>query len=305
MRQSHRRLAGAVAAGATLCLAATACGSGSPGNANGGTAKTVAKHAAADAALVAKLPSTIKVKGVLVVGVDATYAPNEFLGPDGQTVEGMDVDLFDSVAAELGLTVQWVPAPFDSIIGGVQDGTYDVGVSSFSVTSDREKQVNMVSYFTAGTQWAVAKGNPRHVSPAAACGLPIAVQQATTQADDIAARSRQCTNSGKPAIAVHTYSGQDQATASVVSGKNAAFLADSPIAAYAIKSAQGKLQAAGALYDSAPYGYVVPKKQTAFADALAAALKKLQTSGSYKRTLDKWGSDSGAISSFPVNARVS
>ena len=44
-------------------------------------------------------PATLKAKGTLVVGVDATYAPNEFLGPDGQTVEGMDVDLFDAVAA--------------------------------------------------------------------------------------------------------------------------------------------------------------------------------------------------------------
>ena len=296
MRHSHR-IAGALAVGVTAALALSACGSGSSGS-------PAAPHAhsatAADAALVATLPAAVKAKGTLVVGVDATYAPNEFLGPDGQTVEGMDVDLFNAVAGELGLRVTWVPAPFDSIIDGVNSGKYDLGVSSFSVTPDRLKQVDMVTYFTAGTEWAAAKGNPKHVNLADACGLPIAVQEATTQADDIAARSRACTHAGHPAIKVTTYSGQDQATVSVVSGKNVAMLADSPIAAYAIKSTHGKLQQIGSIYDSAPYGYVVPKKNAALAQAIAGALKKLRASGAYKRTLDKWGSASGGISTFAV-----
>ncbi len=192
----------------------------------------------------------------------------------------------------------WVPAPFDSIIDGVNSGKYDLGVSSFSVTPDRLKQVDMVTYFTAGTEWAAAKGNPKHVNLANACGLPIAVQEATTQADDIAARSKACTHAGRPAIKISTYSGQDQATVSVVSGKNVAMLADSPIAAYAIKSTHGKLQQIGSIYDSAPYGYVVPKKNAALAQAIAGALKKLRASGAYKRTLDKWGSASGGISTL-------
>ena len=98
--------------------------------------------------------------------------------------------------------MKWVPAPFDSIIDGVNSGKYDVGVSSFSVTPDRLKQVDMVTYFTAGTEWAAAKGNPKHVNLANACGLPIAVQEATTQADDIAARSKACTDAGRAAIKI-------------------------------------------------------------------------------------------------------
>jgi polar amino acid transport system substrate-binding protein len=288
-----------VALGVAVALTATACSGSSPSS--GSSAHTAPRATAVDAALVATLPAAVRAKGTLVVGVDATYAPNEFLGPDGQTVEGMDVDLFDAVAAQLGLKVQWVPTPFDSIIGAVSHGTYDVGVSSFSVTPDRLKQVRMVSYFSAGTQWATAKGNPHHVSLSAACGLAVAVQQATTQADDIAARSHACTSAGHAAIRVTAYSGQDQATASVVSGKNVALLADSPITAYAIKSTHGKLQPVGAIYDAAPYGYVVPKKDSALAAAIAGALKKLQSTGAYKRILDKWGSASGAISSFSVS----
>jgi polar amino acid transport system substrate-binding protein len=296
LRPSHR-VVGLMAAGVALLFAATACSSGSSPSASPPAQRSVV---AADAALVAKLPAAVKAKGTLVVGVDATYAPNEFLGPDGQTVEGMDVDLFDAVAQKLGLRVQWVPTPFDSIIAGVANGTYDVGVSSFSVTPDRLKLADMVTYFSAGTEWATAKGNPHHVTATNACGLAIAVQQATTQADDIAARSKACTNAHRPAIRVTAYSGQDQATASVVSGKNVALLADSPITAYAIKSTHGKLQPTGAIYDAAPYGYVVSNKDAALAQAIAGALKKLRTTGSYKHILDKWGSASGAVSTFSV-----
>ena len=42
-------------------------------------------------------------------------------------------------------------ATFDTIIPGLQSGKYDVGMSSFTDTKAREKQVNFVDYFSAGT----------------------------------------------------------------------------------------------------------------------------------------------------------
>ena len=305
MRLPHRRIAIALAVGASVSLAATACGSSSLGGTTGGPSNSATPTGNVDQALVAKLPAKIKAAGKIVVGVDATYAPNEFLGADGKTVQGMDVDLFNAVAQTFGVKVDWQPAPFASIILGVNSGKYDVGVSSFSVTAEREKQVNMVSYFTAGTLWAAASGNPKKVDPDNACGLAIAVQKDTTQAEDITARSKKCTQNGKKAIKISVYQGQDQATATVASGKNAAMLADSPVVAYAVKQTGGKLQAIGNIYDSAPYGYVIPKTETDFAQAIADALKKLQASGGYKQALDKWGVAGGAITDFAVNPAAS
>jgi polar amino acid transport system substrate-binding protein len=301
-----RRLAAALAVGAAVSLAASACGSSdlSGGNA-GGPSNSVTPSGSVDQALAAKLPAKIKSAGKIIVGVDATYAPNEFLGPDGKTVQGMDVDLFNAVAQEFGVKVEWQPAPFDSIILGVNSGKYDMGISSFSVTADREKQVTMVSYFTAGTQWATQKGNPKKIDPNNACGKAIAVQKATTQADDIAARSKKCTQNGKKAIKIAIYADQGQATASVVSGKNDAMLADSPVCLYAVKTTEGKLQPLGNIYDSAPYGYVLPKAETDFGQAIVDGLKKLTTSGAYKQALDKWGVSSGAITDFAVNPPAS
>jgi polar amino acid transport system substrate-binding protein len=306
VRLSHRRLASALAVGAALSLAASACGSSSlSGDTAGGSTSSAAPSGAADPALVAKLPAKIKAAGKIVVGVDATYAPNEFLGPDGKTVEGMDVDLFNAIAQAFGIKVEWQPAPFDSIILGVNSGKYDIGVSSFSVNSDREKVATMVSYFSAGTQWAAAKGNPKKIDPNNACGFNVAVQKATTQLDDVTAKSKKCTSSGKKKINIGVYADQGQATASVVSGKNDAMLADSPVGAYAVKQTGGKLQVIGQIYDSAPYGYVLPKAEADFAQAIVDSLKKLSASGAYKAALEKWGSGGGAITDFAVNPPVS
>ena len=78
------------------------------------------------------------------------------------------------------------------------------------------------------------------------------------QEEDLPAKASKCKAAGKP-INVLVYTGQDQATAAVASGKADAMLADSPVVAYAVKQSGGKIEAAGGIYDAAPYGAVVPK----------------------------------------------
>jgi len=288
-----------VASAAIMGLALSACGSSSLSTPE--PSKKAPAAQSADPALVAKLPAKVKTAGKIVVGTDATYAPNEFLDADGKTVRGMDVDLFNAVAQKFGVKAEYRPAKFDSIITGVQGGKYDVGVSSFTINPARKKQVAMVSYFNAGTQWATAPGNPKKVDPSKPCGLKVAVQKGTTQEqDDMPAKVKACATANKP-ITLQVYDGQDQATAAVATGKADGMLADSPVVAYAIKQSGGKIEAAGKVYDAAPYGYVLPKAGTEFAQAIADALKAIETSGDYKKALANWGNEAGAISAFAVN----
>jgi polar amino acid transport system substrate-binding protein len=162
----------------------------------------------------------------------------------------------------------------------------------------------MISYYSAGTQWSTKKDNPKKVDPDAACGLKIAVQKATVQVDDITARSEACTAGGKDAITIDQYDAQSDATAAVVSGKDDAGLADSPVMAYAVEQTNGQLELLGDIYDAAPYGYVVAKDQTQFAQAIADAVKSLIDDGTYQQALEKWGVEDGAIDDPTVNPTV-
>jgi polar amino acid transport system substrate-binding protein len=292
----HRALAAGVAA---LFAATLIAGCG--GDENGATT-TTPEGITKDDALAAKVPDAIKSDGKILVGSDASYAPNEFLDTDGKTIVGFDVDLFKAIAQKLGLEATFENAKFDTLITGVTSGKYEMGVSSFTINDERKTQVNMISYFSAGTQWATKKGNPAGISPDDACGKKIAVQTGTVQAtDDLPAKDKKCADAGKSKIQVDSYQGQDQATSSVVSGKDDAMLADSPIVSYAVKQTAGQLEALGDIYDAAPYGYVVKKDQTEFAQAIADALKALIADGNYKKALEKWGVEQGAIDTPAVN----
>ena len=295
-----------LAAGVALLAAVAACGGGSSG---GTTSSSAAGSGSAssmpsiskDAALAKMLPSSIASKGTLTIGTDASYAPSEFVDTDGKTVIGFDVDLAKALGQVLGVQVNVQNAPFGTIIEGVKSGKFDLGMSSFTIRPDRIKQVDMVSYYSAGTAWAVAAGNPEGVTPDNACGKKVAVQKDTVQVDDITARSKKCTDAGKPAIAVEQFPLQTDVTSAVVTGKDDAELADSPVIANAIKQTNGKLQQVGEIYDSAPYGIVVPKNSGDYAKAIQGAVQKLIDSGAYETILKNWGVEGGAIKTSEIN----
>jgi polar amino acid transport system substrate-binding protein len=311
-RSLTRRGRAAVAAAAGLTLVLAGCGgdsgdTGAGGSTGAGGAAATSEplpSVAADDALAARVPPAVAEDGVITVGSDSTYAPSEFLAEDGQTIIGFDVDLFELVAQKLGLDAQFETAPFDSIIAGVGSGRYEVGVSSFTINPERLQQATMVSYFDAGTQWATRAGNPDGVDPEKACGLSIAVQRGTVQVDDITARSQACETAGQEPITIDQYDAQSDATAAVVSGRDAAVLADSPVMAYAVTQTNGQLELLGDIYDSAPYGYVLPKDQTDFAQAIRDAVQALIDDGTYTQVLERWGVQDGAIDDPTVDPTV-
>ena len=80
-----------VAAASVAALALSACGSSSlSGEPGAESAPSVSVSENVD--LASKLPESIKSAGVIKIGTDPTYAPNEFLAGDGKTVQGFDVD---------------------------------------------------------------------------------------------------------------------------------------------------------------------------------------------------------------------
>jgi polar amino acid transport system substrate-binding protein len=286
-----------LAAVAVAVLGLSACGSDSLGNEPAADAPAPTTTQNVD--LAAKLPENIKSAGVIKIGTDSSYPPNEFLAADGKTIQGFEVDIFNLVAQKFGVKTEWQSADFGSIITGIQGKKYDMGVSSFTINEDRMKEVNMVSYYSAGTLWGTAQGNPKDVDPENPCGKTVAVQADTVQdTDDLPARQKKC--GGNP-IKILKYGGQDQATNAVVSGKADAVLSDSPVIFYAEQQTGGKLEPLGEVYDSAPYGFAIPKDQTEFAEAIVQALKEIEADGSYKAALEKWAVEAGAISDFAVN----
>jgi polar amino acid transport system substrate-binding protein len=265
--------------------------------ASGATTKTSNDIATiVDNILAARVPSEVKSDGVIRVATSPTLAPNEFFGPDGRTVTGFDIDLFDAVASKLGLKAEYVPTKPTDILPGIGSGKYEVGVSSLTVEESYTKLATMVSYYSAGTRWATAKGNPAKVDPDDACGKKVAVRTGSKQhTADVPARQKSCKESSKPALTVDAHPTQEAVVSAVTTGKDDAMIAESPAVDYAVKKSDGKLQTIGDVYGSVPYGYMVGKSQGELAQALVDALKSLISEGTYQRILEKWGVATGAI----------
>ena len=256
---------------------------------------------AVDEVLAAKVPEPIRSDGTLVVGIDPAYPPAEFLAEDGRTVIGFDVELFDAVAAKLGLRTRYAVGKFDDLVLAVKAGKYEVGVSSFTINPARKQNALMVSYFQAGTLWATRQGNPGAVDPNAACGKKVAVQATTVQENDLRLRSADCKAKKLPEITISVYEQQKHATAAVLDGRDDAMLAYSPVGGYAVAQSRGALQLIGEVYDVSLYGYAVAPTQPALAETLRDALKALIADGTYTTLLTKWGINGGAIKDPKVN----
>lgn len=248
--------------------------------------------------IAAQLPDKIKTSGVLNVGMANNYPPNEFKDDNGAPA-GWSVDLTNALGQVLGLKVNFDIGTFDNILPAVRAGKDDMGMSSFSDTAEREKQVDFVNYYSAGIQWASPKG--KTVDPQNACGLKVAVQ-ATTYEDthEVPAKSKACTDAGKPAITTFKYDSQDQATNALVVGQVDAMSADSPVTLYAISKTKDKLQTAGDAFEVAPYGIPVAQG-SAFTPVLQKALQSLIDDGTYTKILSKWGVESGGVKTATIN----
>ncbi|MER5350845.1 ABC transporter substrate-binding protein [Kitasatospora sp. NPDC002551] len=308
-RTQRTRLLATAAVLASASLVLTACGSSkSSDNGGGAGANPSASVAAvtADPALAPLVPADVKSAGKLVVAADASYAPNEFKDDKGNLV-GLDVDLAGAIAKKLGLTADVQNADFTSIIPGITAKKYQLGMSSFTDTKEREQTVDMVTYFTAGSAVAVKKGNPDKIDPKDLCGKKVAVQTGTTQAQEITdVRNPECAKAGKPAIPNDgdKFTLQTDVTTALVSGRDQVMMADSPVVDYAIKQTNGQLEKLGETYDSAPYGVVVDKGSP-LAQAVQGAVQSLIADGTYKQILAKWGVEAGAIEKSEINAAKS
>lgn len=311
MSARPRFVVAAVSLTAAASFALTACGSSGGGGAKstvpagGGSSPSSSAPAAGSSSSAvtngakALVPSAIASKGTLTFALDATYPPDESVAKDGHTIIGLDADLANAIAGQLGLKATLQQATFATIIPGLQSGKFDVGLSSFTDTKAREKVVDFVDYFQAGEGFYVkAGGSKKFNGLASLCGHTVSVENGTTEQTDAQTQAKKCK------VTVLTFSDQNAANLAVSSGRADVGFADSQVADYIVKQSNGQFESSGTAFAVAPYGIALPKNN-GMAKAVQAALKQLIADGSYAKLLSKWGVSAGAIKTPNINGATS
>lgn len=295
-----RRAGGMLAAVAVaISLIGVACGGGGSNKPLNGIAAP-----SKDDKIAGEVPKSISSKGTITVASDASYPPMEYFAPDNKTIIGADADIGTAIGDVLGLQFNFVNASFDGIIPGLKSGKYDIGMSSFFDTKEREAQVDMVDYFQAGSAIFVTSSDKNnYTSLDQFCGKALAAESGTTELDDAKAASQKCQSEGKPAINALSFNDQNGVNLAVTSGRAAAGLADTEVAQYQTRQTNGKLRFAGNYAAAVLYGIAVPKG--GMATAIKDAIQKLYSDGTFKKILDKYGIGSGMLQAPGINGATS
>jgi polar amino acid transport system substrate-binding protein len=111
-----------------------------------------------------------------------------------------------------------------------------------------------------------------------------AVQKGTVQADDLPARQKTCTDAGKPEINVIVDADQGKVTTNQRLGQGRRDARGLPPASTPRQTNGGQLERSVTSTTAAPYGYVLPKDQTEFGQAIADALKSLDVRCTTRRS---------------------
>lgn len=235
-------------------------------------------------------PNDLLTSGVLTVGSDTTYPPQEFLDPTSQQPVGFDIDLSNAIAQRMGLKARIVSAPFGGLLSGLAAKRYDVVISAITITPARQQQVDFVQYLTAGQSLLVQQGNPHNITTVDdLCGLAVGVQADTLEQGVLQSASDNCLEQDKSAISIMALPDQTAVVQLLAANTVVATYQDSPVTDYYVKRQPDHYAAGGTVVFPAPEGIAVRKGDTAMAIAVEDSFDLLKGAGTYHQLIEKWG----------------
>ncbi|MEL7601894.1 MAG: transporter substrate-binding domain-containing protein, partial [Bacillota bacterium] len=82
----------------------------------------------------------VKKAGKLVVLTSSGFAPFEYLGANNEVV-GVDMDIAQAVADEIGVKLEVVDMDFDGIVMAIKNGKGDLGAAGMTADDERRQSV--------------------------------------------------------------------------------------------------------------------------------------------------------------------
>ncbi len=214
--------------------------------------------------------------GTLVMATEATFQPYEYY--EGDKIVGIDAEIAQAIADDLGMELQIEDMAFDSIIAAVQSGKADIGVAGLTVTEDRLVNVNFSDPYTQSAQVIIVNEGSEIAGSSDLTEKSIGVQLGTT--GDIYAGDIE-------GAVIERYNKGFEAIQALMQNKIDAVIIDREPAKVFVSQGEGLV-----LLDEAftieDYAIAVAKDNTELLDKVNASLLKLQESGKLQEIIDKY-----------------
>lgn len=124
----------------------------------GCTAAAPASTATTPAATTSGAPTSldrIKSAGKLVMLTNCAFPPFEYIMDNKPA--GVDVDICEEIAKDMGVTLEVVDMDFNGIIASVQQGRGDLGAAGMTVNDERRQQVDFSIEYVKSAQYVIIR----------------------------------------------------------------------------------------------------------------------------------------------------
>ena len=214
----------------------------------------------------------------LVMATNAAFPPYEYVEGDGYA--GIDVEIAEAIAAELGMKLRIEDVEFGAIIAGVQSGKYNMGMAGMTVTEERLNSVNFSDTYAVGVQSIIVKeGSDIKSVDDLSSDCKIGVQQDTT--GDIYA-----TDDYGEAAVTRFKTGADAVQALLTGKLDCVIIDNEPAKAYVEKN--NGLTILDTAYCEEEYAICVSKKNEELLGKINDALGKLKADGTIDGIVGKY-----------------
>ena len=233
-----------------------------------------------EAAPAAAAPAVKTVQaGKLIMATNAAFPPYEFVADDGKSFAGVDVEIADMIAKELGLELQVEDMEFASILTAVQTGKADIAMAGLTVTEERLQNVNFSTVYAKGVQSVIVPEGSAIASVDDLAGKKIGVQESTTGhiycEDDFGADFITAFPNGANAVEA------------LKAGKVECVVIDNNPAKEFVKANEG-LKLLDTAYAEEDYAAAISKDNTELLQKFNEVLDKKIADGSVQAILDKY-----------------
>ena len=223
----------------------------------------------------------IEKTAVLKIGLDPTYPPFEVADESG--LYGLDIDLANAVAADLGLNVEFVLFGYDGLYDALATQQVDVLLSALIIAPERTRDFAFTEpYFNAGEILIVRSGNEDIVEMADLNGRFLAVELGAQGHVEAISWERKLSN-----LTVIPFGSADEALTAVADGTADAALVDA-ISGRLFVAEHPALSWVETAVTVEPFAMVVRIADEQLLEKLNESLARLQENGTHAKIINKW-----------------
>ena len=205
----------------------------------------------------------------LIVGTSAGFPPYEYR--EGNKIVGIDAEIMEAIAADLGYTIEWEDMKFDSLISALASNKVDIVIAGMTVTEDRKKSVDFTETYTAAVQSIIVKKGGSVTNLDEVEGKLIGVQQGTTgdiyASDDYGNDKVQRFNEGADAVQA------------LLNGKIDCVIIDDQVAKNFVDAHKTELELLDTAYTEEEYAMAVKKGNTQLLNQVNKSIRNLKDNG--------------------------